>query len=160
MSSYRCVQCVLFLIFCIMLMLTPYLSESTRVGVVDCLISNTSDSLSLWPLLPLIFLSSLLSAIVPRKRCLGFTHSLLSQRCRTHSPTGIVPRESVYINRCVEKAIFFLGPDLPLHTPKQPYPLLIFAPLHSQQESSSDFLIFPVKRSISLAVSMLPSLPY
>ena len=95
---------------------------------------NLFNSVNAWPYLqhaapprarPLERMSCILSACVPRKRCVGRTHFLLSHRWHTHKPSGIAPIVISNATRCA-------GRSLPRqNTP--PYPCPIIARRHSTQ---------------------------
>ncbi len=49
--------------------------------------------------LPLRTMSAVLSARVPKNRCVGLTHARLSQVWHTHAPSGIACRNNAYTRR-------------------------------------------------------------
>lgn len=106
----------------------------------NLLISTTSTSvsfaspLSLPRLLSELFLrlaalSLLLSSLVPRNRCAGLTHVLLSHVCNTHMSVGMLPTNSAYAALCATTMRFLSGSQ------NDPYPLASLPAVHSQHSS-------------------------
>ena len=79
---------------------------------------------------PLASLSRLLSVYVPRNRCLGLTHPLLSHLWHTHRSPGSVWFSSIQAIRCAMNIHL-----LPFHVAHLPYPFACLAPIHSQHSS-------------------------
>jgi hypothetical protein len=86
---------------------------------------------------PLAILSLILSWVVPKNKCVGFTHAGTSQRWQMSSPGGMGPCASSHDMRW---APVILSPFL--FTPNPPYPFLYLAPVHNQQRCSSVFATF------------------
>lgn len=78
----------------------------------------------LW-LRALAAISAILSLCVPKNRCAGLTHNGLSHLWHTNNPSGISPHTNSHANLWARLCL----------APKQPYPLSVTAPFHSQHLS-------------------------
>ena len=108
---------------------------------IDATVSSVrSDLFALLPIepRPLAHISSVLSWGVPRKRWSGRTQIRLSQRCKTHNLSGIVPKCSSHEKRCA-----CIGALPEMHI--LPYPRI---GLRFHVQHPSDLLTFDQKSSI------------
>ena len=90
---------------------------------VVCFFRPTLDCLFL------ITLSATLSAFVPKNKCDGFVHSLLSHRCNTCNPIGIAPKCISQDARCANNWALLLAFFI------SPYPYFVLLACQHQQPS-------------------------
>ena len=84
--------------------------------------------------LPFAYMSSMFSCCVPKNRCAGLQHRLLSQRCRTFIPFGIGPSHSSHAYLCDDTVLN--ASREPIETFIRPYPTESHPSCHSQQSDS------------------------
>jgi hypothetical protein len=111
-------------------------------GVRGWPLTQVFDAVNRWR--PFAAMSRLLSALVPRNKCAGFTQAGTSHLWQTHKPAGIVPCATSYETRCADR---FFPPNQRLW----PYPLAFKWPVQSQQSSGPRLSTRAQKRSVSEA---------